>query len=133
MSVSSFLEGDDPYVFLRSNKGGTSFEGVRIYKIGGNIAYRIQKEEKTHPFGKAYPLDIEGMWDDLIGDKMDEKEAGKQIIKAVHEEFDTFFTKSLDAEKQLRTGDFDRKGNPLGNVMITGQGTDYSNLVHSKS
>ena len=133
MSVSSFLEGDDPYVFLRSNKGGTSFEGVRIYKIGGNIAYRIQKEEKTHPFGKAYPLDIEGMWDDLIGDKMNEEEAGKKIIEAVKEEFDTFFVKSSDAEKQLRAGDFDKRDNPLGNVMLTGQGNDYSNLIHSKS
>jgi len=133
MTVGSFLEGDDPYIFLKANKGSASFEGVRIYKIGGNLAYRIQKEEKTHPYGKAYSLDIEGMWDDLIGDKMDEEAAGKKIISAVREEFENFFAKSLDAEKQLRQGDFDKKGNPMGNVMLTGTGSDYSNLVHSKS
>ena len=134
LSVGSFLEGDDPYIFLHTNKGSTSFDGVRIYKIGGNLAYRIQKEDKTHPYGKAYSLDIEGMWDDLIGDKMDEEAAGKKIIAAVKEEFEIFFAKSLEAEKELRAGDFDMKGNPMGNVMVTsGQGTDYSNLIHSKS
>jgi hypothetical protein len=131
MSVNSFLENDDPYIFLRSNRGGASFEGVRIYKIGGGLAYRIQKEEKTHPYGKAYSLDIESMWDDLIGDKMDEEKAGKTIIKAVKQEFENFFNKSVDAEKQIRSGDFDRKDNPLGNVMTTSQGSDYSNSVHS--
>jgi hypothetical protein len=134
MTVSSFLEEEDPYVFLKSNKGQTSFGGVRIYKIGNILAYRIQKEAKTHPYGKAYALDIEGMWEDLIGDRVTEEKAGHKIIEAIQKEFDTFLVKSMDAEKRLRVGDFDKKGDGLGNVMMTSsQGTDYSNLIHTKS
>lgn len=134
MTVREFLDGDDPHIFLKSNQNGLSFDGIRIYKIGGDITYRIQKEEKTHPYGKAYILDVEGMWDDLIGDNVSEEKAGKKILEAVKEEFDSFFANSLIAEKKIRAGDFDKKGNPLGNVMLKSSGgTDYSNLVQSKS
>lgn len=133
MPVGSFLEEEDPYLFLKNHQGQASFEGVRIYKIGGALAYRIQKESQTHPYGKAYALDIEGMWDDLISDETKEDKAGGEIIKAVKEEFQNFFAKSLEAEKELRQGDFDKKSDPMGNVMTTGgQGTDYSNMVFSK-
>ena len=67
MSVQDHLGDDDPYLFVKNptNKK-TSFAGVRIYKIGENIAYRIQKEEKTHPYGKSYQLDLEDMFNDFM-------------------------------------------------------------------
>lgn len=134
MAVGSFLEDDDPYIFLKNPNGQTSFEGVRIYKIGDSLAYRIQKEDKTHPYGKAYQLDIEGMYDDMISDKFKEEKAGQEIIKAIKEEFASFFAKSADAEKRLQQGEFDKRGDPLGDVMVkSGMGTDYANLVYSKT
>jgi len=59
MKVKSYLKEDDPYIFLVNPLKNTFFDGVRIYKIGNSLAFRVQKEEKTHPFGTAYPLDIE--------------------------------------------------------------------------
>jgi len=131
MNVSNFLEtGDDPYIFLRNPQGGTSFGGVRIYKIGSNMAYRVQKEDKTHPYGKAYLLDVEGMFEDLISDQT-EQQAGEEVIKAIAEELRKFFSQSADAEKEIRQGEFDQKSDPMGRVTINTHGSDYSNTVNS--
>jgi hypothetical protein len=88
--VEDFLCDDHPYLFLQSSENGLNFDGVRIYKVGSNLAYRIQKENKTAPYGSAYSLNIEGMFEDLITD-MDENEAANQIKKAIKEEFKNFF------------------------------------------
>jgi len=127
MSVAEFLKEEQPYIYLQNPGGGLSFDGVRIYKIAGNIVYRVQKEAKTHPFGKAYPLDIEEMFDDLVSDNVDEEKAGKKIIKAVSEEFRNFFIKSAEAEKENRSDELD-----YGNISVgSSTGTDYSSLVHN--
>ena len=135
MTVGNFLEEDEPHIFLRANKKNLSFDGVRIYKIGGSIAYRVQKEEKTHPYGKAYPMDIEEMYDDMISEKMDEEKAGKEVMKSLVQEIRKFMDKSSDAEKELRSIEFDKSSNkdPMGNVVARTTGTDYANQVHSKT
>lgn len=132
ITVEAFLEEDDPYLFVRTTENGISFDGVRIYKIGSNFAYRVQKEEKTHPYGTAYPLDVEGMFQDLIGDeKMNEESAGKEIIKALHSEFKKFFERTAEAEKEARADEFDHNADPAGKMTINTYGTDYSNSVGS--
>src|ERR1017187_6959111 len=73
LKVKSHLnDGTDPYVFIEDPTKQLSFGGVRIYKIGDSISFRVQKEEKTHPYGKAYQLDIEGMYKDLTSDDVTE-------------------------------------------------------------
>lgn len=94
---------DDPYVFLYCPEKDLSFEGVRIYCIGDNIAYRIQKEKDTHPYGSAYSLDIEGMYNDYISDYGDEEKSGKSVIKSVKNEFTKFFESSRKAEKEIKS------------------------------
>ena len=96
------------------------------------MAFRVQKEEKTHPYGKAYSLDVEGMFHDLISDEeMNEKKAGEEVMKGIVKEIRSFFDKSLEAEKEGREGEFDKAGDPLGRVMIRGQANAYSNNVTS--
>ena len=34
-------ERDDPYVFVFNPSNNLSFDGVRVYEIGGQIAYRV--------------------------------------------------------------------------------------------
>ena len=131
--IGNHLEEDDPYVFLKSTNSGLSFDGIRIYKIGSDIAYRVQKEETTHPYGKAYALDVEGMYHDLLSDNMNEDKAAKEVIKSVIQELKTFFNKSLDAEKELQIGDYDKKGDPMGRILAKNTGTDYSNMVHNSN
>lgn len=135
MQAKGFYEHEDePYVFVKNPGGQTSFDGVRIYKIAGTMAYRIQKEATTHPYGTAYQLDIEGMYSDLIGDKIHEKKAGESVMRAIMEEIQKFFKNSAAAEKDLRASEFDKNNDPWGNVMMkSAQGTDYSNLINSKS
>jgi len=129
VNTANHLEDDDPYLFVRS-PGKLSFDGIRIYKIGDNIAYRVQKEEETHPYGKAYSLDVEGMYEDYISDDdYDESKAGKEVMKSIVSEIRNFFNKSAEAENELRDGEFDKAGDPLGRVMMKSTGTDYSSKV----
>lgn len=133
-SVKNHLnEGDedDPYVFVYNPNKNTSFDGVRIYKIGDIISFRIQKESETHPYGSAYILDIEKMFDDLMSEEnMNEIKAGKLIMKAVSKELSSFFNKSEEAESDARGGMVNL---PNDDIAIRSTGTDYSNMIYSRS
>jgi hypothetical protein len=100
-TVKNHLDGEDePYLFLATPGAKSSFGGIRIYQTGESVAYRIQKEEDTHPYGKAYKLNIQEMYDDLVSEEdMTELKAAKEVIEAVIKELDGFFEKSLIAEK----------------------------------
>ena len=137
MKVESFLENeevDEPYVFCWSPHGGSSFGGIRIYKLGNQIAFRVQKENKTHPYGSAYPLEVEDMFNDFVSEEqVDEKKAGEMVIEHIAREIKRFFEKSIDAEKDEREELIDKEREAAGNVLVKSTGTDYSNLVYSKS
>ena len=133
LKVENFLDEDDedhePYIFcFNTNKTG-SFEGIRIYKVGSDLAFRVQKESKTHPFGSAYPLPIESMFYDFLSDEnVDEKKAGNKIIESIGKEIRKFFDKSAEADKNNREKDVDS----VGDVLVRTTGTDYSSMVYSK-
>lgn len=129
LKTKSFLSESDPYIYIEDPSRQLTFGGLRIYNIRGSMAFRVQKEEKTHPYGRAYPLDIEGMYKDLTSDDKTETEAGKIVMKAIVQEVRSFFTKSGDAEKDLRNFQFDRDRDAVG--MTGDQGTDYSSTVHN--
>lgn len=130
MKVSDHLKADDPYLFLfNPTENNVSFEGIRIYKIGSTLAFRIQKEEETHPFGRAYPLDIEEMFNDLLVDHHKPEEAGKRVIKAVRDEMVEFFKKTSEAEKDLRNFEFD-PNDPFSRVAVRSNNMDYSNTMY---
>ncbi len=133
-SVKDHLDDDDPFLFVYNPKKNTFFDGIRVYKVGDNLAFRVQKQEKTEPFGKAYGLPIEDMFTDLITDYKPE-EAGKKIIAAVTTEVKKFFTKSSEAEKELRDKEFDNTGDPFGKVVVRSSdyGMDYSNMTYMKA
>lgn len=132
MSVVDFLEEEEPHLFLKGSKN-LSFEGVRLYKIGGEIVFRVQKEEKTHPYGRAYPIQVEEMYDDILSDDMNEEKAGKEVIKLISEEMRKFFNRSDKAEKEIRSIEFDKNDGSAGNVLASSTGTDYANQVLSKN
>jgi hypothetical protein len=135
MKVDNFLETDnssDPYIFCHNPTKSGSFDGIRVYKIGTDLAFRIQKESKTHPYGTAYPLPIESMFSDFLTDEgIDESKAGKKIIEAVNKEIRRFFDKSLEAEKYHRNKHIEqeREGSKELGTRTTG---DYSSLSYNK-
>jgi len=124
LQVYSHLEDEEPHLFVKANNKKLSFEGVRVYHIGDGIAFRVQKLEKTEPYGKAYSLDVEQMFNDYMSDGMDEKEAVKKVMEAVGQEIKKFFHKSAKAEEETRTGQKDG----VGMIVKTG-GSDYSSAV----
>lgn len=127
MQVYPHIENEEqPYIFVKGTPK-LSFEGLRIYEIGEMIAYRIQKQEKTEPYGKSYMLDIEEMFNDFMSENMKEDEAGHKVIESVVEEIKKFFQKSEKAELELKDSGQDDNGL----VMKTG-GTDYSSTVLNK-
>ncbi len=128
LKVQDFLEGDeDPYIYVQNNQGGSSFGGVRVYKIGDMIAYRTQKQPKTYPYGNAYTLKINDMYNDLVSDDTKEEEAGKQVIESVAKEIKKFFEVSLKADREAQKKMMTDPTDPLNRVLITTTGTDYSN------
>lgn len=137
LKVENFLttdSDDDPYIFCFMPTRNGSFDGVRIYKIGNQIAFRIQKENKTHPYGSAYPLPIEDMFHDFLSDEdVDQMKAGERVIESVTKEIRKFFDKSIEAEKEERDETLDKDKDPQGNVLVRTTGTDYSSLVYNKA
>jgi hypothetical protein len=124
LHVYSHLEDDDPHLFVKANNKKLSFEGIRVYHIGDGIAYRVQKLEKTEPYGKSYSLDADGMFNDYMGEGMDEKEAAQKVIDDLGREIKKFFHRSAEAEEEIRTGAKDG----VGMIVKTG-GSDYSSTV----
>ena len=93
----------------------------------------MQKEENTHPYGTAYPIQVEEMYDDILSDEMDEEKAGKEVIKSISEEMRKFFNRSDKAEKEIRSIEFGNNNDSMGSVLASSTGTDYANQVLSKN
>lgn len=133
-------DGGDPYIFCYNPSKDSSFDGVRIYKLGDQIAFRVQKENSTHPYGRAYPLDLEAMFNDYLEDEdTDEEKAGRKVMESVVKELHRFFALSGEVEKKERRQAFgdpaagDEPGGQMGNIAIRQSGSDYSSLIYSKS
>ena len=125
LKVEDFLKENEPYLFLASPSKDLDF-GVRIYRVGSELAYRIQRRKDTQPYGEAYPLDMEGSFADLVSD-MSEEEAAEKIKKAVVNELKLFFKKSSEAYDELlvnRGGD-----GGSGRVLISSNNGDLSNSM----
>jgi hypothetical protein len=136
MKVVNFLESDgdnDPHIYCMNPTKSGSFEGLRIYKIGDQLAFRVQKESDTHPYGSAYPLPVEDMFQDFLSDEgIDQHKAGKKVIEAVNSEIRRFFDKSVEAEREDRERNIETGQDGAGNVLMRSSGTDYSSLIYNK-
>lgn len=127
--VEAYLNDDDPHIFITAQENNLSFDGVRVYEIGGSFAFRVQKEKDTHPFGRAYPLNIEEMFNDFISEDGDEEKAGKRSMKALKNEFEKFFKNSAKAEKEIRVGDILDDSEGEEGVLMRPSGSDYATSI----
>jgi hypothetical protein len=132
MKVADFVESDEenPYIFVHNPQSDSSFGGVRIYKIADKIAFRIAREEKTHPYGRAYALKIPEMFNDYVSDDFKQEEAGKKVIESVVKEVQKFFATSAKAERDLQVkGSQVGTDDPLGRVLIQNVTGDISDSM----
>jgi hypothetical protein len=127
-AVKDHLDDEEPYIYVK-NPNKSSFDGIRVYKVLANIGFRVQKEESTHPYGKSYALDVEEMYEDLLEDDKKDSKAAENVMKMIGEELKRFFDRSAEAEKEIRSSEFDQDGDPLDKVVIKSSGTDYSNNI----
>jgi hypothetical protein len=129
LRVSDFTEqnDDDPYIFIKNPETKSTFHGVRIYVIGDSIAFRVQREEKTHPYGMAYSIKIPEMFADLVED-MKEEEAGKKVMENICKELKKFFVLSAKAEEDLQSFEI-QGGDPLNRLVVQSTGVDVARQV----
>lgn len=129
--VDHFLDEQfsDPYVYIHNPNRNTSFDGVRLYRIGDKLAYRVQRENKTHPYGNAYTLDVELMFDDLMEEGEHKPETiGHKVMEMVAKELRSFFEESAEIENNQEP---EKDQNGLGMVQIRNpQGGDYSTMTN---
>lgn len=130
LKVENFLDTEEPYLFVYSNKD-LSFDGIRLYKIGDVIAYKTQKENNTHPYGQPYLLNVEDIFNDLISDDKEPEKAGDLTAKYLVEELNKFFSKSFDAEENNNDSQISR-ADSLGRVVIDASGIDYAASILNK-
>jgi hypothetical protein len=110
--VKKFFEDKfDPYIFVASN-ADTPFGGIRIYKIESTIAYRAQNEEKTHPYGKAFNIDVEGIFEDYLEDDEEGDKIGEMVAKAIAEDVRFFFKKNAELYSPYAQFDKDKTDKP---------------------
>jgi hypothetical protein len=130
LKVADYTEKftDDPYIFLYTTEPNLSFQGVRIYNIGDGIAFRIQREEKTHPYGKAYALRITDMFNDLVED-MDQEKAGHKVMEYIVKEMQKFFASSAKADNELNIFKIQGSNDPINRIVIQSSGVDISRQV----
>jgi len=126
LETNSYVDQDDSYIFVKTTNSDTPFEGIRIYKIGDTLAYRTQKEKETEPYGKAYLLDLEEMFNDFMSENIKEEKAGKKVIDSLINEIKQFFDRSAKAEAEISGKERDKT------VILKTGGTDYSGMVVSK-
>jgi hypothetical protein len=126
LHVSDMINQDDSYIFVKSTNENTPFDGIRIYEIGNSLAYRIQKEKETEPYGKAYLIDLEEMFNDFMSENMKEEKAGKKVIDSLVNEIKQFFNRSAKAEAEISGKEKDKT------LILKTGGTDYSGMVVSK-
>lgn len=126
--IDSNIKSIDPYIFVYSNNEDLPFQGVRVYKIGSNWAYRIQNENETQPYGKAYPINLEQAYEDIVSD-YSEEEVGEYIAKALLEEFENFFEKSAEAQRDSNSFVITKKD--ISNQTIVSKNSgDFSNMIY---
>lgn len=128
-AIEEFLQNNkDPYIFVKvpSQYKSMSFKGVRIYEIGDCMAYRIQQESETEPYGTAYAIKIQEMFNDFMTD-MEEEKVLDEIKKQIVNEIKNFFAKTSKAEDEMIN-----KGMDQQNYIMKAGGTDYSSMVLNK-
>jgi len=124
IKVEDFIKDHEPYLFIPCLEENLDFGGIRIYKVGSNMAYRIQSESASEPYGGSYALNIEQMFEDLIAE-MDEEKAAEKINQAIVEEIQGFFKKSLEAQEELASSEYD----PHNKIIFPRRIGDLSNSM----
>jgi len=117
---------DDPHLFIHS-EGDVSFGGVRVYFIGGDVAFRIQNEKKQ-PYGTAYQIPVQEISEDAMVHTDDNDKIAHEVSKAILAELKDFFKQSAAAENDPK------KQDPLNSILVKNfNGTDYANRVNNSS
>ncbi len=124
-TVQSFVSNDESpsYIYCHNPDRNAEFQGIRVYEILGKMAFRVQNEATTHPYGSAYSIPVEDMYTDFLSEDEDEAKAGKKVIEAIVNEVKRFFERSNRASIKLGMQDVEKEPK-----QILGALQDYSSM-----
>ena len=134
LKVHEFIDDkSDPYIYIFNPLDDLSFQGVTMYKKGNILAYRAQRYEDSQPYGAAYNIDMQGLYEDLLYKEKDKKKAIEILCKTLCKKMREFFRKTKKAEDDILKSNLmtptDSDG--AGQIIIRNTGTDYSNNIYS--
>jgi hypothetical protein len=130
----------DPHIFLKAFPQPEEFDGVRVYILGHIVAFRVQKNEGTSPYGKAYLLDMQKIYEDLLEEEdpnteEEKRETLKKLVRKIGDKIRNFWKDSIkDEEEQLKDELGSMNRTDIGGAMLApAYGGDYSNAVYSST
>jgi len=134
--VDDFTEGEDCHLFVTAMPSPQEFEGIRIYCLGNICSYRVQKVKDTEPYGKAYLLDLQKTFDDILeekGMKASNKDCVEAFIERIGKEIRDFFAQSMKDEDEFYQSEIDAedKSDPASAMVLPAYTQDYSSSVYS--
>jgi len=134
LKVHEFLDRKkDPYIYVFNPLNDLSFQGISVYKHGDILCYRPQRYQDSQPYGAAYLVKMQDIYDDLIYKEKEKSRALSVLCKKLCKDVRSFFRQSKGAEdsimkSQMRSpSDIDG----TGQIVIRNTGTDYSDKIYS--
>jgi hypothetical protein len=136
--VDKTNEQNDPHLWVQAHPTPQEFSGIRVYLLGNICAFRVQKLETTEPYGKAYLMDLQGIFDKILekmGNKAQKssKEAVKELIKSVSGEINAFYHDSIKDEEEFVQDQLygPERSDVGGAALVPSSGFDYSMKVYA--
>lgn len=126
-----FLDGQDPYIYVKCFLHNSEIKGIRIYPIANKIAFKIQNQPKELPQGRPYLLDFEKVYGDIIDiyEKSKKNKEKNKEIKAAEEVAKQFLETLKQFFRKKDKTNFDVVGKQIAPISL---GTDYSSSIYSK-
>jgi hypothetical protein len=130
----------DPHIFVRAHPQPEEFQGIRLYILGHIVAFRSQKLEDTAPYGKAYLLDMQKIYEDLLEEEdpkneEEKKETLKKLVRIIGDKIRKYWSDTIeDEEEQLQDELGGMERTDIGGAMLApAYGNDYSSAVYNST
>jgi hypothetical protein len=137
--INRIHQQNDPHLWVQAHPQPEEYRGLRIYLLGNICAFRVQKLEKTEPYGKSYLLDLQEMYDNILedlGEEEDNKDpnmAMNILIKQMCDKIRKFYIDSIKDEEEFLSAQLNgpERQDIGGAAILPVTGIDYSSQVYS--
>jgi len=93
-------EHEEPYIYVAA-PSDVSYQGLRVYQKGNILAFRVQKNPKTVPYGTPVEIKIQNILDKILMDVDNEDDAVENLNKEICKIVKDFFKQTKTAEEKI--------------------------------